>query len=116
MSKIPYLFLRVMPRYRHDYCDMVHYTEVTAKENMDKDFINLIVSEMMQYSEENPFTSYNDFCMYFWELQDYLISNEPIMQIHYFENEWVEWNISKFEDKIMEKYKLKHKEHFCKNT
>lgn len=113
MSTIPYIYMRVMPRISHDYCDLIHYTGTTTKEELDNEMIRLVAEDIMLYSEEEVFTSFDDYFKTFWNYQDYKFRcRNEIFEILYFDEEWKEWNVNNFKNEIYEKYLLEHKKYF----
>ena len=81
-----------------------------VKSNLNEMIINHIVNEMYEFCSEEyghniTITSYDDFCDKYWQIKEIHIRGwYDIFRIYYFENDWIEWNISDYKEEIYNKY------------
>jgi hypothetical protein len=52
--------------------------------------------------------SYDDFCDKYWENHEFTIKDwYPVFRVDYFDNEWIEWDITKHKEQIYTSYVIK---------
>jgi hypothetical protein len=108
---IPYIIKQARPAYYTDYDNViVNFGSTSHIENLDKVIIDYIVDEMYSFCSEEyghniNITSYSDFCEKYWEMLKIKLKYwDSVFEVYYFENKWIDWDITAYQDKILSAY------------
>ena len=82
-------------------------------EDLHNDIINYIATVIYEFCSEEygndiKITSYSDFCEKYWKTEGIQLKYwDSVFEVYYFENNWIKWDITEYQDKIWLAYNKK---------
>jgi hypothetical protein len=111
---IPYIIKQARPIDDTCYDNVIiELSSSRCKEDLNKDIIDYISTVMYEFCSEEyghdiKITSYSDFCEKYWKtLEMQLKYWDSVFEVYYFENNWIKWDITAYQDKIWLAYNKK---------
>ena len=110
---IPYTVQQVYPSNDSRYDNVYTRYDCIEKYKLNERVIDIITDFMCDFCSKESghniqITSFDDFCRKYWETAECIIRGwSYIFRIHYFEIEWIEWNIGEYADQIFIAYMIK---------
>ena len=111
---IPYIIKQARPIDDTSYDNVIiELSSSRCTEDLHNDIINYIATVMYEFCSEEyghdiKITSYLDFCEKYWKTEGIKLKYwDSVFEVCYFDNNWIQWDITVYQDEILLVYNKK---------